>query len=134
MVLEAAHVSFRGATAATSRSTLAMASARTRGRSFDAWEQAARAAGFPTAGPDFVLGVTDRRVAVWRTSFGLSRPVALAGAVPLASVYDANAVRHGLVTGLAIVLGNGAIVEVEALRGRPLRALGRAIRDAKRVA
>lgn len=70
-----------------------------------------------------VLGVTDARLVVWSTTFWLSRPGTIAAKVPLADVADVAAARHGIVTGLAVVLKNGEIVEVEAMRGRRLRRL-----------
>jgi hypothetical protein len=96
-------------------------------RAFDAWESTARAAGFPTAGPEMLLGVTDRRLVVWRTSFFLARPLDIAEDMPLERIVDVSAVRHGLVTGLAFVLDNGAIIEVEAMRNRRLQGLARAV-------
>jgi hypothetical protein len=125
-----AAASFRGATATSGRSTLSLASGRARWRSFQAWEEAAAAAGFPTAGPDMVLGVTDHRLVAWRTSFGLGRPVEIVASLPVERIVDAVAVRHGLVTGVAFVLDSGAIVEVEALRGRLLRVLADQVRAA----
>ncbi|MGH8977078.1 MAG: hypothetical protein ACRDV7_03305 [Acidimicrobiia bacterium] len=122
-----ARVSFRGALGATSRSTLSMAAGRTRMRAFDAWESTARAAGFPTAGPEMLLGVTDRRLVVWRTSFFLARPLDIADDMPVERIVDVSAMRHGLVTGLAFVLETGAIVEVESMRNRRLQHLARAI-------
>jgi hypothetical protein len=123
-------MSFRGATVASSRSTFALSSGRSRMRSYVAWEEIANAAGFPTAGPDVVLGVTDRRLGVWRTSFGLGRPVELAGSVPLERIAQVSTPRLGLVTGLAIVLTNGALVQLEAMRGRRVRTLGAALKAA----
>jgi hypothetical protein len=125
-----ARVSFRGALGATSRSTLSMAAGRSRMRAFDAWESNARAAGFPTAGPEMLLGVTNRRLVVWRTSFFLARPLDIADDVPLERIAGVSAMRHGLVTGVAFVMENGGIVEVEAMRGGPLRRLAREIAQA----
>jgi hypothetical protein len=122
-----ARVSFRGALGATSRATLSMSAGRNRMRAFDAWESNARAGGFPTAGPEMLLGVTDRRIVVWRTSFFLARPLEIADAMPLEQIVDLTVVRHGLVTGVAFVLQNGTIVEIEAMRSRALRKLADAI-------
>ena len=74
-----------------------------------------------------LLGVTDRRIVVWRTSFFLARPLDIADAMPLEQIVDLTVVRHGLVTGVAFVLQNGTIVEIEAMRGRTLRHLADAI-------
>ena len=128
-VLAWAAASFRGATAASGRGIFAVGSARTRLRAFDAWTEIARAAGFPTAGPDMMLGVTRTRLVVWQTSFFLGRPVAVAGTMPLERVAQVHAVRHGIVTGLAFVVADGTIIEVEAIRGRRLRRLAAAIRS-----
>jgi hypothetical protein len=129
-VLAVAPASFRGACAASARGMFAVGSARIRLRAYDAWEQAANAAGFPAAGPDMVLAATDARLVVWRTTFVLGRPHEVAGSVPFERVAQVAAVRHGLVTGLALVLTGGVVVEVEAMRGRRLRALARVVDDA----
>lgn len=123
-----APASFRGAAAASSRATFAIASSRVRMRAYDAWAESARSSGFPAAGPDMVVGVTDARLVVWRTSFFLGRATELAGSIPLRRIADVAAVRHGLVTGLAFVSVDGAVIEVEAVRGRRLRVLAREVR------
>jgi hypothetical protein len=133
-LLAAASVSFRGATVVSSRSTFTLGSAHARLRAYEAWEEAARAAGFPTAGPDVILGLTARRLVSWRTSFGLGRPVELAGDVELSRIAQVSTPRLGIVTGLAIVLSNGAIVEFEALRGRRVRRFGAALAAAAGLA
>jgi hypothetical protein len=129
-VLASAQASFRGATAASSRGTFVFGGGRARVRSYTAWAEVASAVGFPTAGPDMVLALTNRRLAVWRTSFVLGRPVELAGDLALDRIAGVAAVRHGIVTGLALVLGDGTILEVEALLGRRLRTLARRLQEA----
>ena len=128
-VLASAAASFRGATAASSRGTFVFGGARARLQSYLAWADVAQAAGFPTAGADMFLAVTDRRLAVWRTSFGLGRPVELVGDVGFDRIASVAAVRHGMVTGLALVLADGTIIEVEALLGRRLRVLARRLHE-----
>jgi hypothetical protein len=113
--------------AATMRSTFSLSAARNRMRAFEAWEVGARAAGFPVDGPEMMLGVTDRRLIGWRTSFFLGRPIEITASLPVDHIVDVSAVRHGLVTGVAFVFGDGSIVEVEALRGRRLRVLAREV-------
>ena len=80
-------------------------------------------AGFKTDGPEMVLGLTEHRLVVWKTTFWFSRLADIAGEVPLAKVHDVATVRHGLFTSLAIAFKDGQIVEVEAMRGRRLRHL-----------
>ena len=50
--------------------------------------------------------------------------------MPVEHIVDVSVVRHGLVTGVAFVLHNGTIVEVEAMRARPLRTLADAVSTA----
>lgn len=125
-----ASASFRGATAASGRGIFAVGSARLRLQAFDGWSEIAHAAGFPTAGPDMIIGITDTTLHVWRTSFFLGRPVELAGSMPLVRIAQVTAVRHGVVTGLAFVIADGTIIEVEAVRGRRLRNLAREVQAA----
>jgi len=77
-----------------------------------------------------VLGVTNARLVVWATTFWLNRPGPIAGNVSLTEVADVATARHGIVTGLAVALKNGQIVEVEAMRGRRLRRLADVLRTA----
>ena len=68
------------------------------------------------------LGLTESRLIVWSTTFWLSRPGAVTGVVAARRTSPRlRSARHGLVTGLAFALTNGAVVEVEAMRGRRLR-------------
>ena len=122
--------SFRGAAAVSIRSAFALGSARARGQAHDAWRMHAESVGFPAAGPEMWLGLTDARIIVWNTTFMLSRPGTVKGVVPLSDVAEVATARHGLVTGLAVALTSGQFVEVEAIRGRRLRRLAAEIRDA----
>jgi hypothetical protein len=59
----------------------------------------------------------------------LSRPSQIKGSVPLDRLVDVAIARHGVATGLAIVLDSGQFVEVEAMRGRRLRRFGDTLRS-----
>jgi hypothetical protein len=122
-LLVRAPASFRGATVTSISSTFALGSARKRLEAYNAWAQQAGSAGFRTDGPEMVLGLTETRLLVWKTTFWMNRPGAIAGEIALEKVHDVAATRHGMVTGLAIALKTGQIVEVEAMRGRRLRHL-----------
>jgi hypothetical protein len=93
----------------------------------------AESVGFPAAGPEMWLGLTDARIIVWNTTFMLSRPGTIKGVVPLGDVAEVATARHGLVTSLAVALTSGQFVEIEAIRGRRLRRLAAEIRDALEV-
>lgn len=125
-----APASFRGATAASIRSTFALGSARARRQAHYAWCTHAEAVGFPAAGPEMWLGVTESRLIVWSTTLILSRPGAVKGTLPLTQVAEVATVRHGFVTGLAVALTTGQFIEVEAMRGRRLRRFADALREA----
>ena len=128
-----APASFRGAAATSIRSTFAMGSARARRQAHDEWCMHAESIGFPAAGPEMWLGLTDSRIIVWNTTFMLSRPGTVKGVVPLTDVAEVATARHGLVTGLAVALTSGQFIEVEAMRGRQLRRLAAEIREALEV-
>jgi hypothetical protein len=122
--------SFRGAAAASTRSMFALGSARMRQRSYEDWRNAVEKAGFPTAGPEMVLAVTSRRVAVFRTTFFANRPAAIGGSIELARIAQVATSRRGVVTSLAFALVNGQIIEVEAMRGARLRRFAEHVRTA----
>jgi hypothetical protein len=120
-ILTKARASFRGAAAASVRSTFALGSGRMRMRAFDAWFDAARATGFPEAPPDMYLIATDRRILVGKPRFWGGAPARYTGELDYAKIAQILAVRHGLVTGVAFAFHFGGIVEIEAVRGRGLR-------------
>jgi hypothetical protein len=127
-LLARASASFRGAAASSLRSTFALGSARKRLDSYYGWQEPSGAAGFTTTGPEMVLGLTDRALVVWSTSFWFGTPRAITARIPLSAIHDAATASHGVVTGLALAFTNGAVVEVEAIRGRRLRRLGDLLR------
>ena len=129
-VIATARASFRGAAAASARATAAMGSERTRQKSFEAWVKSAQSGGFPTAGPEMTLCLTDRRLIVCRQTFWMSRPAGAAGSIDLDRFIEVAIVRHGLVTSIALAIESVGLVEVEAFRGGPLRRLARALRAA----
>jgi hypothetical protein len=127
-LLARAPVSFRGAAATSARTTLVLGSARKRLDSYFEWRTLADVAGFSTTGPEMVLGLTDHGLVVWNTSFWFGAPRVVTARIPLSNIHDAAAAHHGIVTGLAIAFKSGAIVEVEAIRGRKLRRLASELR------
>ena len=115
--------SFRGATAASTRATFALGSARIRRRAYQDWVDAAVGGGFPVAPADMIVAVSDRRLLIGRPTFFGRAPRTYLSALSFARIADVAAVRHGVVVGIAIALVNGHIVEIEALRSRQLRRL-----------
>ncbi|MDP9335421.1 MAG: hypothetical protein M3Q30_19235 [Actinomycetota bacterium] len=122
-LLAVARASFRGAAAVSVRATFALGSGRMRLRAFDVWHDAAIASGFPLVSPDMVVAATEQRVLFGKPTFWGRTPSRYAGAVDLGQLAQIVAVRHGIVTGVAFAFTDGAIVEIEAMRGRQLRRL-----------
>jgi hypothetical protein len=123
-------VSFRGAALASAKATVALGSARMRQKAYEDWRHAVEAAGFPTAGPEMILAVTNQRLLVCRTTFMMNRPSTVEGSVDLRLIADVATTRQGLVTGLAFALRNGQVIEVEAMHGARVRRFAQAMRDA----
>jgi hypothetical protein len=122
-----AGASFRGGLMATVKTTFAFGSARVRSNAFDDWKLPADEAGFPTAGPDAILAVTDRRLLVYFTTFWAERPSDLGGEIELDRIYQVALRRHGLVLGIAFALTSGDVVEFEAMRSFRLRRFAHAV-------
>jgi hypothetical protein len=120
-ILATARASFRGAAVTSLRSTFVLGSGRMRMRAFDAWHDAAIASGFPFVPPDMVIAATDRRLMFGKPTFLGQAPKGYWSAIDYSQIVEVVAVRHGLVTGVAFGATHGAIVEVEAVRGRKLR-------------
>jgi hypothetical protein len=120
-------VTFRGAMAANMRG-FALASSRARMRAFAAWAEHAEAVGFPTAKTEMSLGVTDRRIVLWRPSFWLGRPSEMIGTVPFHELAAVEVYRQGLAVSLVFGFRSGEFVEVESMRARRMRRIRDAIR------
>jgi hypothetical protein len=120
-------VTFRGAMASNMRG-LALASSRGRMRAFAAWAEHADQAGFPTSKAEMTIGVTDRRVAVWRPSFWVGRPTELVGTVPFDQLAAVEVYRQGLAVSLTFGFRTGEFVEVESMRAGRMRRIRDAIR------
>src|SRR4051794_12756793 len=71
-------------------------------RSYARWVRTAKAAGFPIAGPEMVVGVTNERLLVWRTALIRARPKQLVGGVPLSHIQSAGVHRRVLATVLTL--------------------------------
>jgi hypothetical protein len=128
-VLATARASFRGAAGTSARATFALGSGRMRLKAFDTWFDAARAHGFPDAPPDMFLTATDRRILVGKPRFLGGAPPRYSGALDYGEIVEIIAVRHGILTGVAIVFKFGGIVEIEAVRGRDLRRFVDVVKD-----
>jgi hypothetical protein len=122
--------SFRGAAMASSQAMFALGSGRARQKAYQAWRVDVEALGFPTAGPEMAIALTQTRMLICRTTFWLGRPATIEGSIPLDRIADVGTARHGLVTVLTIALTNGQIVDFEAMRGAPLRRFATALREA----
>ena len=99
----------------------------TQRRSYARWVRTAGRAGFPVAGPEMVLGVSNERLLVWRTALIRARPRRFAGAISLTSIQSAGVHRRVFSTVLTLLLEGGAIIGVETLHGKRLRAFARTI-------
>jgi hypothetical protein len=103
---------------------------RTRGSRRVRWT-AASENGFVVPGPIFVLGVSDRRLVVWRASPWMARPVAMEHSIPIEDVVRIVALRRLGRTNVAVLLESGALLMVQSLWGRGLRDLERAFNQAR---
>ena len=91
------------------------------------WSRSATAAGFPIAGLEMILGITQERLLVWRPALMRSRPRRFAGAVPLARIQSAGVHRKLFSSVLTLLLEQGTIVSVETMRSGRLRRFASSI-------
>jgi hypothetical protein len=91
------------------------------------WARAASAAGFPIAGPEMILGVTQERLLVWRPGFIRSRPRRFAGGISLSRIQSAAVHRRVFSSVLTLLFEQGTIVGVETMRGSRLRTFATSI-------
>ena len=88
--------------------------------------------GFPAPGRVFVLGVSDRRLLLWRTSPWLARPEALATSVPLEQVAAADLTQRLTGKRLRLVLATGPETVLEPVWGGSVRHLHTVLGAAQR--
>lgn len=93
--------------------------------------RAAHQAGFPAPGPLFVLGVTNRRIVIWRPSSLLGRPAGIITEFPVRDISAMRLVRRLGPSRLALTLPSGAIVVLQNLWCRALPAIAAAHVEAK---
>jgi hypothetical protein len=79
--------------------------------------------GFPAPGKVFVLGITDRRVVLWRTTPVLARPAGLATSVPFTNLASVAVVRRLGRSRLRVALGSGPVALLEPMWGGSLTAI-----------
>jgi hypothetical protein len=91
------------------------------------WARRGAAAGFPIAGPEMMLGITQTRMLAWRPALIRSRPRRFAGAIPLARINSAGVHRKLFSSVLTMLLDDGAIVGVETVHSAALRRFASAI-------
>jgi hypothetical protein len=91
------------------------------------WARHSDAVGFPIAGPEMIVGITQERLLVWRPAFLRSRPRRYAGAVALSRIRQAGVRRRVFTSVLTLLLDDGAIVGVETVWGSRLRRFAVAI-------
>ena len=85
------------------------------------WSRHAAAIGFPVAGPEMILGVTQERLLVWSPTFLRSRPGRFAGAIPLSRIQRAGVHRRFFASVLTLLFENSSILGVETMRTSRLR-------------
>ena len=86
----------------------------------------ARANGFALPAKIFVLGVSDRRVLIWKSTPMLARPQTLAASYPIHQIASIRRRRRVGATRVSIVLDSGALIVVQALWSRHLADLATA--------
>ncbi len=126
-MLVVARASFRGAAATSTRATFALGSGRMRMRAYAEWHDAVTQTGFPSVPPDMIAALSDHRVLFGKPTFWGHPPTAYWSALGFGDIAQIVATRHGIVTGVAFALTSGAVVEIEALRGRKLRRFAEAV-------
>lgn len=94
------------------------------------WASMADGCGFPVAGGDMVLGLSDqRRVHVWRPRFWRARPGNHAGWFPCTRIVQVAATRQMLTARMTWLIDDGAMLGFESMHARRLRAFADAVRE-----
>jgi hypothetical protein len=91
----------------------------------------ARAHGFALPSLIFILGVSNRRLLIWKSSPLLAKPKELAASYPLSHIASIRRHRRLGPTRASIVLDDGALVVVQALWSRHLGDLATAFTAAR---
>jgi hypothetical protein len=125
-------LSFAGSAITSTLGAFSARPGRRRREAVHAWSTGLDACGFPFAGGDLVLGVSDRqRLHVWRPQLVLARPGAHAGWFPLARVLQVATRRTGLVMRLTLLVDDGTVLGFESMRGTRVRRLADAVEQVR---
>jgi hypothetical protein len=115
-------VSFAGSAGTSVRGAFSVRAGKIRRDAVMEWARAADACGFPFAGGDMILGVTDQgRIHVWRPRFFRARPGEHRGWFPLARVVQVGVTRHVAALRLTLLVDDGTMISVESMRVKRLR-------------
>ncbi len=82
------------------------------------WCARADAIGFPVAGMSMVLELTEDSIVVYSATFVRGRPKRRAGALPLREIAQFTSARSLTKTHIVMLLGDGGIIEFEAMTKR----------------
>jgi hypothetical protein len=94
------------------------------------WASAADHCGFPVAGGDMVLGLSDqRRIHVWRPRFWRARPGRHVGWFPCSRIVQVATTRRMLTTRMTWLIDDGSVLGFESMHARRLRAFADAVRE-----
>jgi hypothetical protein len=95
------------------------------------WASAADHCGFPVAGGDMVLGLSDqRRVHVWRPRFWRARPGRHVGWFPCSRIVQVATTRQMLTTRMTWLIDDSSVIGFESMHARRLRAFADAVLEA----
>lgn len=124
-------VSFAGSAAITMRGAFSLRASHLRRVAVDEWARAADQCGFPFAGGDMIVAISDQaRIHVWRPRFFVARPGHHRGWFPAVRIDQVGVVRRGAITRLTLLVDDGTLIGFESIRARRLRAFADAIRAA----
>lgn len=117
-------VSFAGSVGTSMRGAFSIRPTKIRNEAIAAWAGVADNCGFPYAGGDMIIGVSDQqRLHVWRPKFFLPRPGSHRGCFPLVRVVQIGVTRHGAAMRMTMLVDDGTLIGVESLRSKRLRRL-----------
>jgi hypothetical protein len=91
----------------------------------------ARRLGFPLPSRVFVLGISNRRLLLWRTTLWLAKPAHLGGSLPLQLVAAVRTTRLRGTRRLVVLLESGVVLTVGPLLGGGLAELDAAFSIAR---
>ncbi len=122
-------MSFAGSAASSIRSAFSLRPAKIRNDAIREWSLGVDKCGFPYAGGDMVVGISDQqRLHIWRSKFFVSRPGSHRGWISSNRILEVGVARIGVAARMSLLVDDGTLIGLESMKHKRVRQMAELIR------